>query len=435
MQKANIYKISSILSLGIVLLSYNQCMSPSGSGAKAKVVSKEITSAAVLNTSTTAMTSLKAFTQTVYPLTRSHCVACHGASQTPKHASSDVNEAFNAVINNSKVDLSNPANSRLVLKLKNENHNCWGNCADNSSEMEAQVLKWKSLISGTTADVTSAAITGKTSKESLTIKAELNSEDSDIVTLMTEAASLKSPMVLAKEGEISYVTSPSGVKDLNSTTAGSATINFSVPTSESYRVFMYVNAPNDSSDSLYTKVVGFDYKDWFIGKTSGYEWREVTNTASKTKTEFYLQSDRSYSLEIRQKEPGVKVSKVLLTSDVDYTPGGTQGALQKATISISIADISGVSDAYFDIDIEEFDLYSYKVSNPRIRSSKDLKVKQLKILVNGSFNSQHATYLPVNKTITKADPILSPYGMILLKDKGSEYDKLSFNFETIEAVK
>ena len=441
MKRSTKYKLASFLCLTGVLFGYNQCISPMGGSAQKNSLKFSSTSSNSTNASSNVSraVSLDAFSQSVYPITRAHCVACHGVSQTPMHAASDINVAFDAVINSSKVDFNNPANSRLVLKLRTENHNCWGDCAQNSSEMEAAVTKWKTLLGGTTGDVTNTNVNGKTTKDSVTVSEALNPKngiDSGTVTLMAEASSLKTPMTSAAENGTSYVWTPSnaGVKDLTFTDAGTATLNFSVNASDFYKVFMYVNASSATSDSLYAKISGSNYKDWTIGATTGFQWKELTNTPQQLETDFYLSGGKPYQIELRQKEPGVKVSKVVVTNDLAYDPNAMAQVNQKATISVPIADISGVADSYFDIDIEIFDVYSYKLTNPRIRSTKDMKIKTVKVLVNGSFNPQHSTYLAVNKTITTADPTVSPYSMILLKDKGPDYDKLSFSFDVIEAA-
>jgi hypothetical protein len=428
------------LALGAVLLGYNQCVTPMTSGKSNSLkFTDQKSSSSTVGTVSRAV-SLEAFRTTVYSVTRARCITCHGASQTPMHAASDVNVAYDAVINSSKVDFANPANSRLVLKLRNENHNCWGNCASNADEMLSQINSWKSLTSGTTADVNNTNIGGKTTRETMTVQNALNpniNSNSSNVTLMAEASSLKAPMAIATDAGTSYVWTPAtaGIKDLTSQDAGTATLNFSVQASDFYNIYMYVNAPSTTSDSVYVKISGSDYKEWTLDATTGFQWMELTNTPQKLQTEFYLTGSKNYQLEIRQKEPGVKISKVVVTNDLSYDPNGMAKVNQKATLSASLADITGVSDAYIDIDIEEFDLYSYKLTNPRIRSSKDLKVKKLKILVNGSFNPQHATYLVVDKIATKTDPSLSSASMVLLKDKGAEFDKLSFSFDIIEVAK
>ena len=38
-----------------------------------------------------------------------------------------------------KINLDQPAQSRLVLRLRNEFHNCWSDCAANAAEMEAAI--------------------------------------------------------------------------------------------------------------------------------------------------------------------------------------------------------------------------------------------------------------------------------------------------------
>lgn len=440
MKKSSKYKLSTLFALGAVLLGYNQCVTPmSSSKSNSLKFTDQKSSSSSVGTVSRAV-SVEAFRTTVYSVTRARCISCHGVSQTPMHAASDVNVAYDAVINSSKVDFSTPGNSRLVLKLRNENHNCWGNCSSNADEMLAQINTWKSLTTGTIADVGNTNVSGKTTKETMTIAMALNpnfNASESNLTLMTEAASLKAPMITATEGGISYVWTPAaaGIKDLSSQDAGTATLNFAVQASDFYNIFMYVNSSQAGSDSVYVKVAGSDYKEWTLDATTGFQWQELTNTPQKLQTEFYLTGSKNYTLEIRQKKPGVKISKIVVTSDLSYDPNAMAKMNQKATISAPLSDLTGVADAFLDLDIEEFDLYSYKVSNPRIRSSKDLKVKKIKILVNGSFNPQHATYLVVNKTITKTDSSLSSATMVLLKDKGSEFDKLSFSFDVIEVVK
>jgi len=81
------------------------------------------------------------FAATVYPLTLAYCSDCHASTAqfpiSPYFAESDVNIAYEAA--QSKIDINNPQLSRLVLRLKNEFHNCWDDCASNGNEMEAAI--------------------------------------------------------------------------------------------------------------------------------------------------------------------------------------------------------------------------------------------------------------------------------------------------------
>jgi hypothetical protein len=80
---------------------------------------------------------------TLYALVRNqataNCVRCHSSSaatqQQPFFADADVDVAYAAI--KSKVNLDNTSQSRLVVRLRDEFHNCWGDvgCAANAQTM------------------------------------------------------------------------------------------------------------------------------------------------------------------------------------------------------------------------------------------------------------------------------------------------------------
>ena len=91
--------------------------------------------------------SLEAFQKTVFPILRQNtCVACHGNHQGPKFAVADVSQAFTNLTSAGKVDLVDPERSRIVRKIVDQSHNCWGNCAENSQTMLDAVIEWKNLV-------------------------------------------------------------------------------------------------------------------------------------------------------------------------------------------------------------------------------------------------------------------------------------------------
>lgn len=94
------------------------------------------------------------FGSTVYPLLTQYCAGCHSddaaTPQQPYFASSDVDVAYAAA--QSKIDLDNPANSRLVLRLRNEFHNCWSDCASNADSMQTAISNFAGTIPVTTVD-------------------------------------------------------------------------------------------------------------------------------------------------------------------------------------------------------------------------------------------------------------------------------------------
>lgn len=146
--KATFFKWTAVTSLSGILLLFTHCGNPMGD--KGDLVWSEEGISVSLSGSSGA-TSLQAFEQTVYPITRAHCASCHGTSQQPLHASANSTTAHNAVVNSYKVDFNNIPNSRLVQKLK-ESHNCWGSCTANAMEMQLAIEDWKDQMSVTSGD-------------------------------------------------------------------------------------------------------------------------------------------------------------------------------------------------------------------------------------------------------------------------------------------
>lgn len=81
------------------------------------------------------------FADTVHPLMETYCAQCHTSSATipigPYFASSDLDEAYQA--SRSRINLDNPDQSRLVVRLRDEFHNCWSNCLDDAAQLVAAI--------------------------------------------------------------------------------------------------------------------------------------------------------------------------------------------------------------------------------------------------------------------------------------------------------
>ncbi len=97
---------------------------------------------------------------TLYALVRNqataNCSRCHSSSaatqQQPFFADADVDAAYAAI--KSKINLDNPAASRVVVRLRDESHNCWGNagCAANAQTMLDAVTAFADNIPITNVD-------------------------------------------------------------------------------------------------------------------------------------------------------------------------------------------------------------------------------------------------------------------------------------------
>lgn len=98
------------------------------------------------------------------PILTKFCSNCHRSDaavpQQPYFASSDPNEAYAAA--QSKIDLNTPANSRFVVRLKTEFHNCWAtpssggsaDCPGSAAAMLSAITAYANTIAVTPVDPT-----------------------------------------------------------------------------------------------------------------------------------------------------------------------------------------------------------------------------------------------------------------------------------------
>ncbi len=94
------------------------------------------------------------FGSTVYPLLTQYCSRCHSSGaitpQSPFFAEGDVDVAYAAV--RAKINLDTPAQSRLVVRLRDEFHNCWTDCATSANIMQAAVQDFADAVPVTQVD-------------------------------------------------------------------------------------------------------------------------------------------------------------------------------------------------------------------------------------------------------------------------------------------
>ena len=98
------------------------------------------------------------------PILAEYCAACHSSespnAQAPFIADPNIDTAYAAA--KSKMNLDATANSRLVIRLRNEFHNCWNvGCTQSAQTMEDAITAFASGITPTTVDpnlVTSKAL-------------------------------------------------------------------------------------------------------------------------------------------------------------------------------------------------------------------------------------------------------------------------------------
>jgi Concanavalin A-like lectin/glucanases superfamily len=94
------------------------------------------------------------FGTTVHPLLKEYCSRCHvgGAitPQSPYFAANEVDVAYAAA--RPKINLDDPTLSRLVVRLRDEFHNCWSDCTSNANEMLAAIRQFAGQVPVTEVD-------------------------------------------------------------------------------------------------------------------------------------------------------------------------------------------------------------------------------------------------------------------------------------------
>ncbi|XPF94813.1 LamG domain-containing protein [Colwellia sp. RE-S-Sl-9] len=88
------------------------------------------------------------FNDHVYPLLQTYCSNCHQETavnaQAPFFASQNIEQAYLAT--QRVINIDNPTQSRLVIRLGSEFHNCWTNCQENSNEMLEKITAMRDEI-------------------------------------------------------------------------------------------------------------------------------------------------------------------------------------------------------------------------------------------------------------------------------------------------
>lgn len=377
--------------------------------------------------------SYEAFSRTVYPITQANCVSCH-RTQQPQHASENLKTAHDAVLDSFKVNFANIPASRMVKKLRDDNHNCWGDCESNALEMEDAIAEWnearKSDSNPVGVPVDRSIYTFEKSLASEYANSS-NGIRNNVISLLAEASMINTPMLkVYNAAEGSYIWVPNTVDstiDYNTANSGRANFNFTVrQNSDQYRIWALVSAPTVFDNAIYTNITTTTsgVKEWEIPVTSGFEWRQLPNNT------FNL-SAGIHNLEIRQRKDGIKIKQIVITSDTSFGPN-TVLDLTGITLTYDISEQVRVPGVTFKIDLLDYDPYSYKFQNPRIETTAvNIQAKKMKLLVNSQWNPQHSTYNLIDKLATPTDGKLSDYAMLVIKDRGPSQDKISFSFEVL----
>jgi hypothetical protein len=103
----------------------------------------------------TNFTTLPSASTSLHGLLTTYCAGCHVSSsrtpQTPFFAESDATKAYEELKGTQKIDLDSPENSRIVVRLREESHNCWtpADCDSDAQALEDAVTAFAQGLTAT----------------------------------------------------------------------------------------------------------------------------------------------------------------------------------------------------------------------------------------------------------------------------------------------
>lgn len=298
-----------------------------------------------------AESSMAAFEQTVYPLTRQYCASCHASHQQPLHASSSLETAHNALLSQYKVNFTNPGSSRMVLKLRDESHNCWGSCASAANQMSDAIAEWGELLTASGGEVDVPGIADDfdlvtTTSNTVAQMRQAETDGTVRYSAQAPAAMLTAPMVRATS-DVTYVHVPNdGTNQTlanNDGTAGIAMFTFSATQAMNAGALwglVYSNPTDD--DSFHVRVNNSNFAEWRIPSTNNeFRWVRVTNGANNTLVNYNI-TQGTNTITLRERKDGTRLATLLWVNSQSYVPIGL-GTAGSVTVSFSLNEALGAA--------------------------------------------------------------------------------------------
>jgi hypothetical protein len=271
-------------------------------------------------------TNTALFNTHIYPVVSQYCVACHSESsdfaQSPFFASNDIDQAYESI--KQLINLDNPTQSRLVIRLGSEFHNCWSNCQSDSTEMLNAIVALSDEID--LDEISSEMVTSKSLRLTDGITASSGGRfESDVIALY---------QFKTGEGNIAYDTS--GISP-----AANLTLQGDIEWLGSWGLsFTQGKAQASTANSkklhdLITSTGEFSVEAWLTPNNVVQEGpaRIVTYSAGNNDRNFMLgQTQYNYDFSLRTQNSNANGDPALSTPDATET---LQATLQHVVITYS----------------------------------------------------------------------------------------------------
>ena len=109
------------------------------------------------------------------------------------------------------------------------------------------------------------------------------------------------------------------------------------------------------------------------------------------------------------------------------------GAGGRVILSFDVAQWTGVAGSTIELEVSEFDGYSYLFGKPTYRgpAGAGFAVKNIRVAVNGTVPVAGQAFRNLDVVVNEDGQLLSPLGSIIAKDQGPETDVFSLEFEML----
>jgi len=438
------------------------------------IVSDKTLSAGNGSSSDVTGVALTSYKETIYPILLQRCANCHASAVAPLFAANDATKSYDSISKGQKFDANDLPKSRLVVRLKDDRHNCWGNCEENAQTMLAAITSFveKSGVGAVNVDGLPVKSTGLKLTDSRFANLA-NPNANGAWKFESEAGLLDDPMqpgsnrLAVGRKFVQQTLLPVGVTDAQMQAAathsppttddaaavaareraariGRVKFPFEVRQAGNHFIQGRISAPLATANSFFVRITAVGaapgaVTQWNIpvnvANQPPFRWVPLNNNATPPAPLAFNLAAGRYELEVIARGRGTQLDAVVIapSATVDAT------TLQDSPVDVRslVYDLSStIPGVTFLARVEDHSAQSFKISRPYLATTTHtVWIRQVVPLINGKSSPQSAMFNLVDVAIPPPGRLLSEGAMVVLKGEGGTVnDQISFGFGALERL-
>jgi hypothetical protein len=367
------------------------------------------------------------FKNELHPLLTQNCGACHSQVAAPFFASPNPEDSAKAILERKIIDFNKASLSRIVRRLKEERHNC-GLAAKCDEVGDAINGKIEAIL---------AKIPKKPGTELKNTTPELSLDQ----VVPVERRLVSPGFIVIEKDSYGMLFKTEDAMNFVSFPATATTVSYQASIETVTGFYIWARYRRGDAGSL---GVQFSYTNssdapvpinssFTLKNTSNkFEWVLLNTLTTGTANAF--QNGKPQSLLLNVTGASVDLDMLVIT-DVDYLKHGGSPPLIRDVLQFDLSGL-GVPDGKIEIAVSLYDpkgSQGYLFDSPKYIGNGKLKIKGLKVLVNGHWNNIHSLFNALDLTVD-SNAYLSTQAMTVGKELGKEKDKFSLSFEEISKL-